>query len=423
MILGQLFSLSITPKNNLGPFEFYENLNSSNMNTLGNLSSTLWNYLKVLHDSLAAIIKSLLVIGGETRKKTLKWIGSAIRKNESRGQIWNAHSSMVLGNYTTAPDSFMVGLCAVLLRLCLPLMKPHLKVLMVDPSYCCVKNEDLDAKQVHIKDFAKETCLIPFDEDEEPITAQKCNFITEIFFLTHKCIDLSYRVCIDKVMKINREIHRLQQTYQEATRSNASPDSDIMQNLMNSLTKQSQILLCTQNLILEPTNDEMVVKFYEATSIWLNQLALKTTMNSKDSENGFAPQKAVPVVLPLKNDTSPFLKYVPELIIENLVGYLQFSKHFDIVFIRQYHEVKEVFLTTCLIFMGDSKRTKNPHLRAHLAEGLESLLPKESNGFALDSQLFYQHEHRLFIVENLLEVFVSIEMTGELKINFFYLKF
>lgn len=300
-------------------------------------------------------------------------------------------------------------------------MKPNLKVLMVDCTYCAVKNEEMTNKQIHIKDYEKETCLIPFDdENEERITAQKYNFITEIFFLTHKCIDLSYRVCIEKVTRMNREIHRLQQAFQDASRGGGT--SDITENIMNMLTKQTQILLCTQNLILEPKNDELLMQFYEASAIWLNQLASKSSIDTNDYEKGFAPLKIQNFQLPLTAEASPFLKYVPELIVENITGYLQFSKHFE-TSLRQNHQSKEVFLTFCLIFMGSSKRTKNPHLRANLAEALESLLPKESNGFSIDSQLFYEHPDRLQIVENLLDVFVSIEMTGqavafEMKFNY-----
>lgn len=400
----------MTPKNNQGPYEFYDNLHSTNLTALNNLSSSLWNYLKMLHDSLHAFIKGFLVISGETRDKILTWLGNAITTNVKRGQIWNTHASMVLGNFTTAPDSFMVGLAGVLLRLCLPLMKPQLKVLIVDPTYSAVKTEQAAEKQVHMKDFDKETCLVPFEENEERITANKYNFVTEIFFMTQKAIDLSFRVCIEKVTRMNREIHRLQSAYQDSMQGGGNADAT--ENIMNMLTKQSQQLLCLQNLILEPKNDELLLKFYEATAIWVSQLAMGSALNPSDAEKGFAPQTIKEVQLPLANESSKFLQYVPEMVLENIVGYLQFSKHFETQ-ARQNSEAKEVFIAMILIFMGNSKRAKNPHLRANLAEGLESLLPKESNGFTIDSQLFHQHPHRLQIVENLLNVFVSIEMTGQ----------
>ena len=108
-LLGQLLCLSITPKNNNGPYEYYDNLNSTNLQALNNLSSSLWNSLNYLHESIYSLIKCILVIGGETRDKILNWLGNAITANLKRGQIWNQHSSMVLGNFTTSPDSFMAS--------------------------------------------------------------------------------------------------------------------------------------------------------------------------------------------------------------------------------------------------------------------------------------------------------------------------
>lgn len=317
---------------------------------------------------------------------------------------------MVLGNFTTAPDSFMIGLAGVLLRLCKPLMRPQFKVLIVDPTYCAVSAEEASSKQIHMKDFDKETCLIGFEENEQKITAKKYNFVTEIFFMTQKAVDLSYRVCIEKFMRMNREIHRIQSAYQDAMQGGGS--SEITENIMNALTKHSQQLLCLQNLILEPKNDELLVQFYEATAIWVQQLAVRQSFETNDIEKGFAPQEMKEFTLPLPNVTSNYLKYVPEMVIENLVGYLQFSKHLETQ-VRQYHEAKGIFVTMILIFMGSNQRAKNPHLRANLAEGLESLLPKESHGFTMNVELFRQHPHRLQIVENLLNVFVSIEMTGQ----------
>lgn len=210
---------------------------------------------------------------------------------------------------------------------------------------------------------------------------------------------------------MNREIHRLQSAYQDAAQGGGN--SGVTENIMNSLTKQSQQLLSLQNLILEPINDDLLLRFYEATAIWVNQLALHPNLPEGSKGHGYAPEVIKPIDLPLPNATSNAMKYVPEILFENLIGHLQFSKHFQ-TRSRQTnnYEAKQAFVTTILIFMGSDKRVKNPHLRANLAEGLECLLPKESNGFAID-QLFLQHPHRLQIVENLLNVFVSIEMTGQ----------
>lgn len=90
-------------------------------------------------------------------------------------------------------------------------------------------------------------------------------------------------------------------------------------------------------------------------------------------------------------------------------------------------EAQQELFTMLLVFMGDAERVRNPHLRARMAEGLESLLPRQfsnaSNGanfsapnaFRSDFRpaLFTQHQHRLHCVESVLRVFVGIEMTGQ----------
>lgn len=68
-LLGQLLSLSIMPKNNGGPYEFYENMYSINITAFQSLSSTLWNYLTIVQDQIHALFKSFLLIGGQAKEK------------------------------------------------------------------------------------------------------------------------------------------------------------------------------------------------------------------------------------------------------------------------------------------------------------------------------------------------------------------
>lgn len=75
-ILGQLLCLSICPKNNNGPFEYYENLQNTNVQSLSNLSSTLWSYLSMHLDAVHKIFKGFLLIGGSVKDNILDWIAS-----------------------------------------------------------------------------------------------------------------------------------------------------------------------------------------------------------------------------------------------------------------------------------------------------------------------------------------------------------
>lgn len=433
-LFGQLLCLSILPKNQNGPYEYYQDFAKDAQST--SYTQSLWMNWKMHLDKLHSLFKAFLLMGGTVRHKFLQWIGDCLHANVPRGQIWNQHNvASMFGNLKTAPDSFMLNLANILLRLCQPLVKPQLKVMMVDPSYCAVAAANRLERNVHMIDCDKETCLLPPPDstnntDDDVITnpssdtnatatvrltANTYNFITEIFFMTNKAIDLSYRVCIEKCFQMNREFQRLQGALQDAT---AQGGSDVSQNLMQMLNSQMPQMLCLQNALIEPTNDMLLLQFYEASSIWMCQLAardeLKCTMNA---EKGFAPVTCHDLELPLTNPVPSVLRSIPEYVLENIVGYLTFIKHFPAQSINTDPDAQKSMLTMIMIFMGSSDRVRNPHLRARLAEGLESMLPKKDGGRGFSESwkatLFATHPHRLEIVPNLLRVFVGIEVTGQ----------
>lgn len=69
--------------------------------------------------------------------------------------------------------------------------------------------------------------------------------------------------------------------------------------------------------------------------------------------------------------------------------------------------------------MGDSTRLRNPHLRAGLAEAFEAILPNKQHGggrtlnSAFAEHMFTQHPLIEHLPRVLLDVFVSIELTGQ----------
>lgn len=412
-LFGQLLCLSILPKNQNGPYEFYDNP----MDISSTLNDSLWDYLNNHLDRLHIIFKSLLLMSDTVKPKLLSWIGNCIHANLPRGQLWNSHN---LASFSSASDAFMLNLCGILLRLCKPLFKPGYKVLLVDPTYCAVVEIDRFEKNVHLKECSEETCLLPkTDEDigngayeNLRVTAETYNFITECFFMAHKAIDLSYRVCIEKFTSMSREIHRLQNAYQDTL---AQGGQDVAQNLLQMLTSQTQQFLCLRNSIMEPNNDALLLQFYEASSVWLVAITSKTEEEFKKllEIRSFAPKVKSTMKLPLTEYVPQYLRSVPEHIIENIVGYLTFIRHFDQQKICTDNESQSEIFQMILIFMGSVERVRNPHLRARLAEGLESLLPKESTYNVYDKNLFTEHSDRLKIIPNLLHVFVSIEMTGQ----------
>ncbi|KAJ6640137.1 Ubiquitin conjugation factor E4 A [Pseudolycoriella hygida] len=405
-LVGQLLRLSILPRNgDLDHCEYYDNpltIQSQSLNP--SLFSALTNHL----DLMQRLFKGFLLIGNTLRDKLLQWIGDCLHVNARRGQIWNmAANQSIVDQPFTAPDSFMINLTGVLLRLCQPLFKPTLKVLLVDPTYCAAKRPE---KNIHMTDMNKETCLLPTNENEERITAESYNFITECFYMTHKAIDLSYRVCIEKFFKLNRHVGQLQNEYQNILTNGGSD-----QFIIDQFKSETRRFLSLQNTLIEPFNDSLLLQFFEATAIWLAEIA---GSESATSGKSFAPQVTKPVDLPLKTEAPNLLKSIPEFLLENVVVYLTFIRHFESLAIDTDPKAQNALFTLILIFIGDASRVRNPHLRARLAEALESLIPQSKTNASMfrvswKSAIFTSHPHRSEIVRNLLNVFVGIEVTGQ----------
>lgn len=58
-----------------------------------------------------------------------------------------------------------------------------------------------------MQDLSGETCFLPVasneDLEEERLMASSYNFITECFYMSHKAIDLGYKVGVDKLVRQN----------------------------------------------------------------------------------------------------------------------------------------------------------------------------------------------------------------------------
>ena len=88
--------------------------------------------------------------------------------------------------------------------------------------------EDRRLKNVHLPGISEETCLVSLDTDDDDegramdvdddalAPADGYNFITDVFFLTQKTLDLGFRVVQEKFVKLNQELNRQQNAFREA---------------------------------------------------------------------------------------------------------------------------------------------------------------------------------------------------------------
>ena len=145
-------------------------------------------------------------------------------------------------------DGFMLNLSSVLLRFCLPFtelqggptdqqaMKPNEKINKLNPKYLGVQvhtPEQASLANVHLREGWKETMLVTSDSEEEPSAeeseSQSFNFITDVFFLAHKSLDLGFRVCHEKLVKTNQEIVRQQDIFRDLRANGGGMDEGAMQ--------------------------------------------------------------------------------------------------------------------------------------------------------------------------------------------------
>ncbi|XP_060534633.1 ubiquitin conjugation factor E4 A [Cylas formicarius] len=423
--IGSLFSLSVLPKTPNGVFEHFTDPTDQQQAFLGNsrAEGLLWTSVDKLNEHIHSFLLVLLKCSPKVKNSTLSWLGLCLKANVDRGKLWNSQAPPELNpaNYTTVSDGFMLNFCSIMLRLCRPFCNnlKDKKILKVDPTYPAVANDKAESKGVHMHDLSSETCFIPVastDElEEERLTSSQYSFITECFFMSHKALDLGFRVGVDRIMKLSHEIARMERVYRDALmQSGAENAMPIGDRLKAELTK----LLSLKCVLSEPILLKDMFDFLSATTYWLTQVAIR---NDLDEGPSYAPLKELKVTFPLSNKIPDTLKCIPEFLIENIVSYLVFLRRYSPkTFEENGYEKLDPVLTFILIYMGSQQHMKNPHVRARLAEGLESLLPFHKDeppgnnlGGYQREMLFKRHPHRSQIVKNLMSVFVGIEMTGQ----------
>jgi len=122
-LLGSLLCISILPKTQTGKYEFFQEL------SINQTDEALWALLSHHQQSIFLLVKQLLVLSPETKKKTLQWVGNCLDANVPRGHLWSSiNASLEQTAHSTSSDAFMTNLTAVLVRLCAPLCMPSLKV-------------------------------------------------------------------------------------------------------------------------------------------------------------------------------------------------------------------------------------------------------------------------------------------------------
>ena len=113
-----------------------------------------------------------------------------------------------------------------------------------------------DDEGVHLMDMAKETCLIASNEEDEAAEKRPFNgpftFLTELFFLTHRALELGVKVVHNQMVQLTQELNRIERAYQDAYNQRA----DVVQLIQQRMDQMMSTYLSykvIKNLIRIPT--------------------------------------------------------------------------------------------------------------------------------------------------------------------------
>ncbi|XP_067010286.2 ubiquitin conjugation factor E4 A [Anabrus simplex] len=423
-LLGSILALSCLPKTQDGMYEFFE---KPLQQVTSVVDGSIWTATEFITENLYRIFHNMLKCSNDVRNQTLNWLAGCLQSNTSRGKLWSAHAFHI-GSTTCVSDGFMINLSAILLHLCHPFSaNPNdVKLLRIDPTYCAAtasgSEPDTSSKGVHIRELSSETCLIPVSEGCTRPVANNYGFVTECFFLAHRSLDLGFRVVYERLMRLNQDLARIQRAYNDA-QNQAGAHSEVAQAIVERMEMEMTRYLSLRAALLEPSMLQKMVELHVATAVWLVQITLDLDEDGA-TRTSYNPTKFRELTFPLPERVPATLSCVPEFIMENTACFLSFIRRFSPRTLEeQGFLLLDPILTQVLVFMGSPQRMRNPHLRARMAECLESLLPHHSEeqpalnpnplGSFFRERLFKEHPHRKQIVHCLLDVFVGIEMTGQ----------
>ena len=147
--------------------------------------------------------------------------------------MWAQHDMAALINCVS--DGFMVNLGAVLLQLCRPFCsledpKSFDRLIKIDPTFCAAMQ--VKENGVHVADLNKETCLIT-QENRPSAKSLPYSFSTELFYMTHRALELGQKAIHNQILQLSQNLSRLQRAYQDAQQSGQTPVAEQVQERMD----------------------------------------------------------------------------------------------------------------------------------------------------------------------------------------------
>ncbi|KUJ12075.1 uncharacterized protein LY89DRAFT_786216 [Mollisia scopiformis] len=348
---------------------------------------------------LLDIVNSFVRASPTTRNKILDWFAYIVNSNHKRRALRPDPA-------TLSTDGFLMNVTVVLDGLCEPFMDTMFsKVDRIDINYLRRR------PRVDIKDETKlnadQNASDEYYEIEIPGTS---NFISEVFFLNLAAHHYGSEATNSMLKTLDKDIkylgEKIAQLEAERPKFMNSPVNmarfeEQLKRFNEVLDKSMSLKFAVEGVLFDKVMQAKSLMFMRVVTVWLLRIG---------TNSDYTPEKTVK--LPLSDEQPAAFKFLPEYVLEDIVGNFNFI--FRYVPEVMISAVGDEVIALCITFLTNSEYIKNPYLKAKLVSLLfHGTWPiyhrtKGVLGDALTGTKF-ANDH---LLHALMKFYIEVESTG-----------
>ncbi|KAI0986179.1 hypothetical protein GJ496_002080 [Pomphorhynchus laevis] len=324
--------------------------------------------------SMHTLIRSILA-NSTCREQLIVWLSKVISKFQYKGK----DQSIINDSYPLrlTGDGALLNLLIVLLHLAMPFCK-HSGLDKVRYHYTHCRHNRL-------KFLSEETMLCSDNGDSAKCTCSDNdlpNFPTDCFYMVHVCI----QIVIGRLLSINKSVsNEIWMSHDMISIWRENYGNHPLFEQAELRFKESN---CVRNHILvslkQPDMVKFIAQFMSFTARWL--------------------------LINIDNSA-----HIPEIVLSNISTFMLLIDVGSCANVLEQLDDGLYPLVKCIVvMMGEEGPSRNPHLKANLAQSLKDCFPREPTiRSTRDMCLEMFKKDNISIIKSLLHVFVTIERTGQ----------
>ncbi|KAM3074745.1 Ubiquitin conjugation factor E4, variant 2 [Clarireedia jacksonii] len=307
--------------------------------------------LQAHQKDLLDIINHFVRASPVAKNKTLDWFAYIVNQNHKRRAIQ-------VDPKEVSTDGFMLNVTVVLDGLCEPFM---------DTTFSKISKIDIDYLRREPRvDIKEETKLNADQKASDAYYAVKVggtsNFISEVFFLALAAHHYGTEALNANLKNIEKDITHMQKSMAafeaELAKFANDPRAHALMELrikrFNEVLERAMSLkMAIEGVLSDKQMQAKSLLFMRYVTVWLLRIATQTD---------YTPDKTIK--LPLPSTPPEAFDYLPEYILEDVIGNFTFVMRFipDVMF----SAVGEEIVALAITFLTNSEYIKNPYLKAKL---------------------------------------------------------